>query len=273
LQFRPVRASRRRHHQDVINCPPCPLPPRPTRLRRSALAIGLLAAQAMPLAAQAPAAEPGSPLTEAVRGEVLRMTQDAALVLWGSAEQAPRVDVQVGPLPPQLKLAPCTQVVPYLPPGMRPLGRTRLGLRCAQGATRWNVSLPVTVRLWATSLVASSPLPAGTVLEARHLHPAEVDLAERPDRAIGQPALAVGRTLRRSLAAGDALRLGDLTLRQLFNTGDTVRIIGNGPGYAVSSEGQAMGPGLEGQAARVRTDSGRIITGIATAERRVEVAL
>ena len=93
------------------------------------------------------------------------------------------------------------------------------------------------------------------------------------DRAIGQPALAVGRTLRRSLAAGDALRLGDLTLRQLFNTGDTVRIIGNGPGYAVSSEGQAMGPGLEGQAARVRTDSGRIITGIATAERRVEVAL
>ena len=77
MQFRPVRASRRRHHQDVINCLPCPLPPRPTRLRRSALAIGLLAAQAMPLAAQAPAAEPGSPLTEAVRGEVLRMTQDA----------------------------------------------------------------------------------------------------------------------------------------------------------------------------------------------------
>jgi flagellar basal body P-ring formation protein FlgA len=100
-----------------------------------------------------------------------------------------------------------------------------------------------------------------------------VDLAERPDRAIGQPALAIGRTLRRSLDAGDALRQADLQVRQMFSTGDTVRIIGNGPGYAVSTEGQAMGPGLEGQPARVRTDSGRIVTGIATAMRRVEVAL
>lgn len=201
------------------------------------------------------------------------MAQDAALVVWGKAGPAPRVEVVVGQLPAHLKLAPCRQVQPYLPSGARVLGHGRIGLRCAEGTARWNVSLPVTVRLWAPSLVTTGALPTGTVLEARHLGTAEVDLAERADPAIGQAAAAIGRTLQRSLSAGDPIRLADLKLRQLFSTGDTVRIVGVGPGYAVSSEGQALGPGVEGQNARVRTDSGRIVTGTATAERRVEVAL
>ncbi|HPU54649.1 MAG TPA: flagellar basal body P-ring formation chaperone FlgA, partial [Burkholderiaceae bacterium] len=98
-------------------------------------------------------------------------------------------------------------------------------------------------------------------------------LVERTDPALTVPAAAIGRTLQRGLAAGDALRQADLKTRLLFGTGDTVRIVATGPGYAISSEGQALGPGLEGQNARVRTDSGRIVTGVATGERRVEVPL
>jgi len=275
-QFVPTHGPALPQHHGVINCPPSH-PLRPQRRLRRLRHVALAAAALLPLAggatAQAQAAPADAPLTDAVRAEVQRMAQDAALVLWGGTGQAPRVEVLVGNLPSHLKLAPCGQVVPYLPNGVRPLGRSRLGLRCAQGVTRWNVFLPVTVRLWAPSLVATTALSAGTVLGARHLITAEVDLAERADPAIGATGLAVGRTLQHSLAAGDALRQGDLKARQMFNTGDTVRIVGIGAGYAVSSEGQAMGPGLEGQSARVRTDSGRIITGVATAERRVEVAL
>lgn len=271
LQFAPAGTGGRRQDHGVINCPPIHLPARMARLRATVLRIGLLAVPALPLAA--PVAPDSHALSEALRTEVQRMAHDAALVLWGSRSPAPRVEVQVGQLPPQWKLAPCAEVLPYLPAGARPLGRTRLGLRCAQGVSRWNVFLPVTVRLWAPSLVAASPLPAGTLLAPGHLRTAEVDLAERPDHAITQQALAVGRTLRRGLGTGDALRLGDLQVRRLFNPGDVVRIVGTGPGYAVSTEGQAMGPGLEGQPARVRTDSGRIVTGTATALRRVDVAL
>ena len=201
------------------------------------------------------------------------MAQEAALVLWGQRGPSPRVEVEIGQLSSQFKLAACQQVVPFLPSGLRPLGRSRLGLRCVQGPVRWSVHVPVTVRLWAPSLVASRALPPGTVLTETHLHLADVDLAEQPHPAIGQTGLAVGRTLQRGMAAGEALRMSHLKARLLFGSGDTVRIVGNGPGYAVSSEGQAMGPGLEGQPARVRTDSGRVITGVATGERRVEVAL
>ncbi len=276
-QFQPTRRPGSTQHRGVIKCPSVyPLPSATNRGRAALAAATCLAVAGAGAATAQPGApvQPGdSPLTEAVRSDVQRMAQDAALVLWGSARQAPRIEVVVGQLAPHLKLAPCAQVVPYLPTGVRPLGRSRLGLRCAQGPSRWNVSLPVTVRLWAPSLVAATALPNGTVLEARHLGTAEVDLAERTDAAIGSADRAIGRTLQRSLSAGDALRLADLKTRQMFSTGDTVRIVGIGPGYAVSSEGQAMGPGLEGQSARVRTDSGRIITGTATAERRVEVAL
>jgi len=121
--------------------------------------------------------------------------------------------------------------------------------------------------------VAASVLPAGTRLEAQHLVEAEVDLADRSDAAIMQPASALGRVLARNLAAGAALRQGDLRARQYFSAGDTVRIVVVGAGYAISSEGQALGPGLEGQTAKVRTEGGRVITGMATGDRRLEVAL
>ena len=205
--------------------------------------------------------------------ELKRMAQDAAAIVWGDSQPPPRIEVVLGRLAPHLKLAPCQRIVAYLPAGTRPLGRTRMGLRCAQGATPWNVSLPVTVHLWGPSLVASTALPAGTVLAERHLMAAEVDLAERADAAIVAAPQALGRTLARGLAAGEALRRSDLKTRQWFNTGDTVRVVAVGAGYAVSSEGQALGPGLEGQTARVRTESGRIVTGIAAGERRIEVAL
>ena len=212
-------------------------------------------------------------LPDNLAAEVQRLAREAAVIVWGDAVKPPRIEVVLGRLDPRLKLAPCQQILPYLPAGTRPLGHTRMGLRCARGQTAWNVSLPIAVKVWAPSLVASTTLPAGTVLEARHLMSAEVDLAERADPTIALPEAALGRTLARGLAAGEALRRTDLKTRLWFSAGDTVRIVAVGPGYAISSEGQAMGPGLEGQSARVRTESGRIVSGIAAGERRIEVAL
>ncbi len=215
----------------------------------------------------------GTALPEDLAAQVQQLAREAAATVWGNQAKAPRVEVVIGRVDAQMRLAPCQQVAPYLPAGMRPLGHTRIGLRCLQGPTRWNVTVPVDIRLWARSLVAATVLPVGTKLEAKHLVEAEVDLADRNDPAIMLATAAVGRTLARNLAAGAALRQGDLRMRQYFIAGDTVRIVAVGAGYAVSSEGQALGPGLEGQSAKVRTESGRVITGIAAGERRLEVAL
>ena len=212
-------------------------------------------------------------LSDALAADVTRLVQGAAAVVWGESAQPPRIEVQVGKLDARLRLAPCAQVLPYLPAGTRPIGRTRIGLRCAQGPSAWNISLPVTVKVWAPALVAATALPIGTLLSAQHLRRAEVDLAERNDPALQLPEAAVGRTLARGLAPGESLRRDDLKLQQWFKAGDTVRIMAQGPGYAVGSEGLALGPGLDGQATRVRTEGGRIVTGVAAGDHRVELSL
>lgn len=263
LSHRPTRRHHRvvtRRSQDRI-APPA----QPAWARAWALAATLALCQ--PLRAE-PAVAP-----DALGSQVRLMVEQAAALAWPSGKSAPRVEIEVGQLDPRLRLAPCQKIEPYLPQNSRPLGKTRIGLRCVQGAKAWNVYLPITVKLLAPSLVATGALPAGTLLEARHLRSAEVDLAEHPSPAIGQSEAALGRTLGRGLAAGDALRQGDLRQRQWFRAGDMVRVVAAGPGFAISSQAQAIDAGVEGQPVRARTESGRVITGLATDTLRLDVRL
>lgn len=182
-----------------------------------------------------------------------------------------RVEVEVGSLDPRLKLAPCDQIQPYLPANARLWGRSRIGLRCTSGPTRWNVFLPVTVKVLAKALVATRALPAGTVLAESDLAQEEVDLAEDSAVALVSPEQAVGRTLDRPLAAGRSLRQNHLKARHWFAAGETVQLVAQGPGFRVSGAGQALTAGIEGQPVRIRTESGRILTAEAVGERRAEV--
>ncbi|MBP6777903.1 MAG: flagellar basal body P-ring formation protein FlgA [Piscinibacter sp.] len=195
-----------------------------------------------------------------------QFAQDAA------AGAGVRVEVVVGSLDPRLRLAPCERVEPYVPSGSRLWGRSRIGLRCVEGPTRWNVYLPLTVKVFGPGLVAARALPAGTVLAAADMQPAEVDLAAG-GLLLQAPDLAVGRTLAHPLVAGQTVRPTDLRARQWFAAGEMVQIVAVGRGFQISGEGQALGPGLEGQPARVRLEGGRIVSGQPVAERRVEIRL
>ncbi|MBB4843607.1 flagella basal body P-ring formation protein FlgA [Paucibacter oligotrophus] len=184
-----------------------------------------------------------------------------------------RVVVEVGKLDPRLRLAPCLQVQPYLPAGLQMWGQTRIGLRCMDGRARWNVSLPVRVRVFARAVVASDPLPAGAVLVQEQLSMAEIDIAAEAGAVFSDATALQGRTLARPLAAGEAVRSPSLKLRQVFAAGDSVTVLASGPGYSVAGEGQALAAGLEGQNVKVRFENGRVVTGRAIGERRVEVLL
>jgi len=184
-----------------------------------------------------------------------------------------RVEVEVGALDARLRLAPCDRVEPYLASGTRLWGKSRIGLRCMQGPKRWNVFMPVTVRVFGRALVAAGPLPAGSVLTAGDVRVAEVDLAEDAATALGDATLAVGRTLQRAVAAGQSLRQNHLKPRQWFASGDMVRVLAIGEGFSVASDGQALTNGIEGEPARVRTEAGRVLTGMPVGERRMDMAL
>lgn len=195
----------------------------------------------------------------------------------GSGGPAPagvtRVEVVVGQLDPRLRLAPCQRVEPYLPSNARLWGKTRIGLRCAQGPSAWNVYLPITVKAYGRALVATTGASAGSVLKPGDLMQAEVDLAEDATAALVDPEQAVGRTLAQSLRPGQSLRAGHLKARQWFAAGDIVKVLAVGPGFALEGEAQALSNGFEGQPARIRTENGRVLTAQPVGERRVELTM
>jgi flagella basal body P-ring formation protein FlgA len=275
-QFATLRGGR--HGDDGgMNKPAHPLRAASLALRAACAAAAVtlgLGAWANPVAQAQPAATANAAGIDTAFAEQLqRLATDSAQAVLADGTPPVRIAVELGQLDPRLQLAPCAQIQPYLPAGTRPLGRTRIGLRCIDGQARWNVFLPVTVRLFAQAVITTSPLPMGTLLQASHFTLAEVDLAERPDPAFTVTTHVLGRTLARPLGAGDTLRRNDLKPRQYFQAGDLVRVVAVGNGYAVSAEGQALSHGIEGQPARVRTESGRIISGLPAGDRRVEVAL
>jgi flagella basal body P-ring formation protein FlgA len=245
-----------------------------TLLRVVAIGAVVLAATAVRLARaqdQSGAFEPDAALLKQV--EALARSSAAGAASADAAAHDARIEVKTGHLDPRLKLAACARVDVYAPQGAPAWGATRVGLRCTQGAKLWNVSLPVTVSVFAHATVASTSLGAGTVLEPGQLADALVDLAAGPGAAIRTPELAVGRTLARTLAAGATLRQSDLKPRQYFAAGETVRVVALGEGWQVVTEAQAMNPGVEGQTARVRTESGRILNARPSGDREVEIAL
>jgi flagella basal body P-ring formation protein FlgA len=240
-------------------------------------AAALLLVLGAPLAgaqAGASVAEPASGLDTSLEQQVRALALSGTKTNASSASPtAPRIEVSIGQLDPRLRLAPCQHVEPYLPDGMRMWGKSRIGLRCTQGVAKWNVYLPITVRVFGKALVATSGVSAGSVLTAADLTQAEIDLAEDNSPPLANPELAVGRTLARALKPGQSLRQSHLKARQWFAAGDTVTVLAQGDGFAVAGEAQALNPGIEGQPVRLRTESGRVLTGLPVGERRVELPL
>ncbi|WPB57744.1 flagellar basal body P-ring formation chaperone FlgA [Xylophilus sp. GOD-11R] len=198
-------------------------------------------------------------------GEMARSGQTAGMPL--------RMEVSVGPLDSRLHLAACNKVEPYIPANMRLWGKTRVGLRCVDGPVRWNVFMPVQVKAFGPAWVLRGPAVAGATLAMSDAMQAEVDWAEEPASVLGDPAQWVGTTVTRNLNAGQALRQSMVRAAQVFEAGSNVRVVAEGPGFAVTSDGQAVGAGIVGQSVRVRMDGGRFMTGTVVDARTVRVAI
>jgi flagella basal body P-ring formation protein FlgA len=211
-----------------------------------------------------PAAELGH-LTQQFLNEALARNQASGASL--------RMEVSVGALDSRLKLAPCARVEPYLPAGSRLWGRTRLGLRCVEGPSPWNVFLPVTIKAWGPAWVLTANVAPGAVLTANDATQAEVDWAADTAAVVANADAWVGQTASRQLMAGQALRQTMIKAPSLFKAGAQVRVMAQGPGYAVTSAGEALTAGSAGQTVRVRMDNGRVITGIVEEDGTVAIRL
>lgn len=211
-----------------------------------------------------------TPEVQSVAQDWLR---DATAAAQPAGATALRMEVKVGNLDSRLKLAPCGNVEPYLPPGARLWGRTRVGLRCVDGMSRWNVSLPVTVNAYGNAWVIKGQVAAGNALTEDDVVEAEVNWAEESSPVVRDKALWVGQIATRALMTGQTLRQGMLRPAQVFQAGAQVRVLAQGVGFQVSAEGQALTAGVVGQIARVRMENGRVSSGTVLDTKTVKIDL
>ena len=234
----------------------------PRFLRAALTALALVAVA--PAYAQTPSAADLGQLTQSWIDAALQQTPQSTPL---------RMEVDVGALDERLRLAPCARVEPYLPAGARLWGRSRLGLRCLEGATRWNVFLPLTIKAYGPAWVLTGNVATGAVLTEADATQAEVDWAAESAAVLADPAMWVGQTAARQLLAGQTLRQSMVRAPHLFKVGAQVRVVAEGPGYAVTATGQALVAGAVGQTVRIRMANGRIITGVVDESGDITAAL
>lgn len=181
-----------------------------------------------------------------------------------------RAEIVVGQLDPRLKLAPCNKIEPFLPAGTRAWGRINVGMRCRDGAT-WTVFLPVTVTVFGAALTARKSLTSGATLVDSDVELVETELSREPGTPVSNLKQIEGRVLGRALFPGQLLRLEQFRAAPVIAQGDQVKLVAIGHGFAISTDAEALAHALDGQSVRVKTETGRIVSGTAKVGRIVEL--
>jgi len=184
-----------------------------------------------------------------------------------------RTEIVMGSLDSRLRLAPCARVEPHLPPGSRLWGRSRIGLRCLEGSSRWNVFVPVTIKAFGPAWVIKRPVDAGATLTQEDAELAEVDWAASPVTVLARADMWVGQQTAFALTPGLAIRQNMVRPTKAFAAGDQVRVNSSGSGFSISVTGLALTAGLVGQSARIRLPGGRVVTGLVQEDQTVEMSL
>lgn len=180
------------------------------------------------------------------------------------------VSVTVAPLDQRLSLPSCPSPEAFMPPGGRLWGKSAVGIRCL-APVPWTVYASVTVEVSADYVVTARPMGQGETVTAQDLATMRGDLARLPAGIVVDPQHAVGKQLAMSLGAGQPLRRDMLRLPNVIKQGQGVKLVSEGPGFQVSTEGRALGNAADGQLVQVRSPSGQTVSGIARAGGIVEV--
>lgn len=169
-------------------------------------------------------------------------------------------------------LAACTTMQPFAPAGTRMWGRTTVGVRCA-GERPWTLYLQAKISVEATYYTASRAIAPGEPLSAADLVARDGDLTLLPQAVVTDPSQAIGAVALVRVPAGLPLRQDMLRSASSVTIGQTVRVVAQGPGFSISSEGSAMNNAAPGQQVRVKTANGQIISGIVKEGGTVEIQL
>ena len=181
------------------------------------------------------------------------------------------VKYKIAALDPRTQLGPCDAFEPFLPPGAKLWGKATIGVRCL-GPSNWTVYVQVHIQSSGNYIVAAHAISAGAVISSADIQTRSGDITAFPATVATDSAQVIGKTARNGIFNGQPIRTDFLTTAFFVQQGQSVRTIAKGDGFSVSSEGNALNNAMQGQVVQVRTPSGQVVSGIATAPGVVEIA-
>lgn len=209
---------------------------------------------------------------QAEEWQSLQAIQDAveAFVLEKTAIQSGKRSITVSRIDARLKLAPCTQLEPYLTAGNNLWGNTSIGVRCL-APSPWSLYVPVLIRVTDDVLVTVKPIPSNHAIMADDIQLQQREITRFAGSALTSTNQALGKNVVAPLASGTILRAEMLRAARIIRHGQSVQLVAQGNGFTITSEGQAMGNATLGEVVSVKTRSGQLLKGIARGDGVVEV--
>ncbi|WP_434628714.1 flagellar basal body P-ring formation chaperone FlgA [Chromobacterium sp. CV08] len=169
-----------------------------------------------------------------------------------------RADIKLQLLPPR-GLPACAAPWRADAVDSRAFSRMRFDVSCP--ADGWRGSFIVRAAVTAQAAVAARNLRAGEVLRQEDIGWESRPVAEAAD-LFGQASPPLGLAPRTAIAAGQPLRRRQLQAPALVKRGAEVRIVARQDGIEVSTAGEALADGRQGETIRVRNlASGKTIRG------------
>lgn len=222
-----------------------------------ALALAILAMPGLGLAA-----ERQDPMQTQQTAERFLKTQTAGL--------PGKVSVSVNKPDSRANLPACEALEAFQPKGSRIWGRTTVGVKCL-APSPWTIYLSASIQVIGDYVTTATALKQGQVISADNLLVRSADLGELPVDVITDPAQAIGSSTISGLAPGAPLRRELLRAPQAVQQGQSIRLVLNGPGFSIGSEGKALANASVGQVVQVRTPAGQVVSGVALAGNAVDV--
>ncbi|MBP1203199.1 flagella basal body P-ring formation protein FlgA [Duganella sp. 1411] len=172
-------------------------------------------------------------------------------------------------------LAACGQGVTVEALDTRVPSRMKFAAVCSAGAGAgapgWRYEFVVRAQMSARIAIAANDVPAGKVIADEDVLLERHDISNIAD-PVSDPQDVVGMSGKRSLRAGEVLRLALLAAPTLVKRGEAVRIVARNEQVEVSMGGEALDAGAKGSLVRVRNASGTIIRAKVTAAGTVQPA-
>ena len=187
-----------------------------------------------------------------------QLVHDTVAAALDQVYEAGTYTVEPVPVAAAVRLKPCTQMTAQIR-GKHLHGRVPVHVRCIAPAT-WSLYASAQVEVVVPVLVAQRGIARGqritdelVALEPKPLHQLRGQTVTRLEDALGKVA-------RRSLNAGQALTMNQLTVPMAVEKGERVHILAHTGRVQIQAYGTALASGAIGEQIRVRNDmSQRII--------------